>query len=151
MIDMKRINVDYIVGLFLIIGFLAFVWLSLQLGEFSIFSMNKDYTLVAEFDNISGLKEGAVLEMAGVNIGKVSDIVLGDNDRARVFMRFQKKVDITEDAIASVKTQGIIGDKYIRITQGGSDEMLKDGDWLTETESAIDLEELVSKYVFGNL
>lgn len=148
---MKKLNVEYVVGLFVIGGFLSFVWMSLQLGEFSIFSMKKTYTLIADFGNVSGLKEGATLEMAGVTIGKVSGINLGEHDRAQVHMQIDKSIKITEDAIASIKTQGIIGDKYIQISQGGSDELLKDGAVITETESAIDLEELVSKYVFGDL
>jgi len=148
---MKKVNVEYLVGLFVIGGFLSFVWMSLQLGEFSIFSMEKTYTLIADFGNVAGLKEGATLEIAGVNIGKVSGINLDENDRAQVHMQINRDVKITEDAIASIKTQGIIGDKYIQISQGGSDTLLKDGDVITETESAIDLEALVSKYVFGNL
>ena len=89
--------------------------------------------------------------MSGVIIGKVSKIALNSDDQAEITMELSKDVKVTEDAIASVKTQGIIGDKYIRISQGGSDDFLNDGDSLTETESAIDLEEMVSKYIFGDV
>jgi phospholipid/cholesterol/gamma-HCH transport system substrate-binding protein len=148
---MKKINVDAIVGLFVLAGFLAFVYMSLQLGEFSVFSMEKTYSVRAVFGNVSGLKRGALVEMAGVNVGKVSNISLGEDDRAQVELLLNNGVKITDDAIASIKTQGIIGDKYIKISQGGSEELLVDGAVITETESALDLEELVSKYIFGKV
>lgn len=148
---MKKINFDAIVGLFVLGGFLAFAYMSLQLGEFSVFSMAKTYTLEAKFDNVSGLKRGAFVEMAGVNVGKVSDISLDKNDRALVRFQIDKGVKISEDAVASVKTQGIIGDKYIKISQGGSSDMLANGGMISETESAVDLEGLVSKYIFGKV
>ncbi|MEW6500582.1 MAG: outer membrane lipid asymmetry maintenance protein MlaD [Thermodesulfobacteriota bacterium] len=148
---MKKLNVDLIVGLFVVAGFLAFVYLSLQLGEFSPFSMEKNYRVTAEFTNISGLKPGAVVEIAGVPVGKVMRIDLGQGDRAKITLSIKQQVQISEDAIASVRTQGIIGDKYVRISPGGSDEYLKDGSAITETESVVDLEELVSKYIFGKV
>lgn len=148
---MKKANIDLLVGLFLVGGFMAFVYLSLQLGEFSVFSMEKNYTLNAEFNNVSGLKRGALVEIAGVSVGKVSGIYLGEGDRALVTLSINSDVQITEDAIASVKTQGIIGDKYIKISQGGSDDILAEGDTLEETESAVDIEEMVSKYIFGKM
>lgn len=148
---MKKLNVDLIVGLFVVAGFLAFVYLSLQLGEFSPFSMEENYQVKAEFGNISGLKLGAVVEIAGVTVGKVAKIDLGKTDRAVLTMSINQQVKISEDAIASIRTQGIIGDKYVRISQGGAEELLKDGAWITETESAVDIEELVSKYIFGKV
>lgn len=148
---MKKTNFDAIVGLFVLAGFMAFVYMSLQLGEFSVFSMEKTYVLKAGFSNVSGLKRGAVVEISGVNVGKVSGIDLGANDQALVMMQINKGVKVTDDAIASIKTQGIIGDKYIKISQGGSSDLLADGGMIVETESAVDLEELVSKYVFGKV
>ncbi|MDH4320287.1 MAG: outer membrane lipid asymmetry maintenance protein MlaD [Desulfobulbaceae bacterium] len=148
---MKKINTDFIVGLFLLAGFGCFVYLSLQLGEFSMFSMEKNYTLTADFNNISGLKPGAGVEMAGVGVGQVYKIALGENDRAHVTLLLKQGVKVSEDAIASIRTQGIIGDKYVRISQGGLEDFLADGDVIEETESAVDLEELVSKYIFGDV
>lgn len=148
---MKKLSLETVVGVFVIAGFMAFVYMSLQFGEFSVFSTEKNYELTAEFNNISGLKRGAVVEIAGVAVGKVSNIALGENDQAKISLQLSEGVAITEDAIASIKTQGIIGDKFVQISQGGSDEILKDGDWITETESAVDLEELVSKYIFGDV
>ena len=148
---MKKFNLELAVGFFLLAGFLCFVYLSMQLGEVSIFAGERNYSLVADFDSISGLKEGALLEIAGVNVGKVTRVTLGKDDRARVHMQISKEVLVTEDSVASVRTQGIIGDKYIRIIPGGSEDILRDGDFITETESAIDLEEMVSKYIFGDV
>ncbi len=148
---MKKISLEFTVGLFVIAGFVCFVYMSLQFGEFSFFSMNKSYIIVADFDSVSGLKEGATVEMAGVKIGKVSKISLGEEDLARVSVMINRDVSVTDDAIASIRTQGIIGDKYIKLTQGGSDEILKNGGLISETESSVDLEELVSKYIFGDV
>ncbi|MHB1014290.1 MAG: outer membrane lipid asymmetry maintenance protein MlaD [Desulfurivibrionaceae bacterium] len=148
---MKKINFDAIVGLFVVAGFMAFVYMSLQLGEFSVFSMEKTYVLQAKFDNVSGLKRGALVELAGVNVGKVSNIALDKNDRALVQFQINNGVKITDDAVASVKTQGIIGDKYVKITEGGSETLLANGGMISETESAVDLEGLVSKYIFGKV
>lgn len=145
---MKNINTEVIVGIFMIAGFLAFGYMSLQMGEFSVFDLEKNYSLVAEFDNVSGLKVGATIEIAGVNVGKVSGIGLGEHGLARVTMLVNQDIKITADAIASVRTQGLIGDKYIKIIQGADEEMLSDGGEIFDTESAIDFEELVSKYIF---
>ncbi len=129
-------------------GFLAFGYLSLQMGEFSIFDLEKNYRLDAEFDNVSGLKVGAVVEIAGVGVGKVAKIELGEQGLARVEMLIKAEVNISADAIASIRTQGLIGDKYIKIIQGADEEMLADGDGIFDTQSSIDFEALVSKYIF---
>ncbi len=145
---MKDIKTELIVGLFMIAGSLALGYLSLQMGEFSIFNLEKNYTLEAEFDNVSGLKVGAGIEIAGVNIGKVAGISLGEDGLARVTMLINQQIKITEDAIASIRTQGLIGDKYIKIIQGADEEFLAEGSAIFDTESSIDFEELVSKYIF---
>ena len=129
-------------------GFLAFGYLSLQMGEFSIFDLEKNYILDAEFDNVSGLKVGAVVEIAGVGVGKVAKIELGEQGLARVEMLIKSEVNISADAIASIRTQGLIGDKYIKIIQGADEEMLADGEGIFDTQSSIDFEALVSKYIF---
>jgi phospholipid/cholesterol/gamma-HCH transport system substrate-binding protein len=101
---------------------------------------------------VTGLKEGARVEMAGVPIGEVEAIVLDTEQQvARVQIKIQGNVTLSDDTIASVKTAGLIGDKYIRLSPGGSDLVLKAGDTIYETESAVDIEELISKYVFGGV
>ncbi|MEN8256602.1 MAG: outer membrane lipid asymmetry maintenance protein MlaD [Thermodesulfobacteriota bacterium] len=148
---MRKSRFDFIVGLFLLIGFGAFAYMTTQFGEFSLFESGKYYTVTAEFENIAGLKIGANVSMAGVVIGKVSEIELSKDDMAHVSLYLEKKVKIADDAIASIKTQGIIGDKFIKINQGGSEDIVKEGDLLFETESAIDLEDLISQFVFGKV
>ncbi|NWF97846.1 MAG: outer membrane lipid asymmetry maintenance protein MlaD [Nitrospirae bacterium] len=143
---MNRINVETGVGLFLIIGFLCLAYLSVKLGHIGIFE-TKQYPVKAYFTSITGLKEGAEVEIAGVKVGKVSKISL-ENDRALVEMLLNPGVKLQEDSIASIRTKGIIGDKYIKISPGGADEFIKPNGLLTETESSIEIEELVSKYIF---
>jgi len=145
---MKNIKTELIVGLFMVAGSLALGYLSLQMGEFSIFNLEKNYMLEADFDNVSGLKVGAGIEIAGVNVGKVAGIGLGEDGLARVTMLINQDIKISEDAIASIRTQGLIGDKYIKIIQGADQEFLVDGGIIFDTESSIDFEELVSKYIF---
>ena len=148
---MKKGYTEIVVGIFMIAGFAAFVYLSLQLGEFSIFSLQKNYTLNAQFENVAGLKEGAAIEISGVLVGKVAQIWLDKEGLASVSMLINKGVPVGDDAIASIRTQGIIGDKYIRIINGSMDTLLKNNDTILDTESAIDIEELVSKYIFGGV
>jgi len=145
---MRRFNVEVVVGIFMVAGFLCFAWLSIKLGDIDIFGP-QTYSVSAKFGSVSGLKDGAIVEIAGVQVGKVTDISFDPGDyEAVVVMSINKGVTLQEDSIASVRTAGIIGDRYIDISPGGSDELLGDGGRIYETESAINLEELVSKYIF---
>ncbi len=145
---MKRLNTEVAVGLFLIVGVLCFAYLAIRLGDVGLFEQ-KTYPLTARFISISGLKDGATVELAGVKVGKVAKIDLdGEDYEAEVELSINSGVNIHEDAIASIRTQGIIGDKFIKITPGGSDDYLESGMEIVETESAISLEELISKYIF---
>jgi phospholipid/cholesterol/gamma-HCH transport system substrate-binding protein len=108
------------------------------------------YPVSARFQSVSGLIAGARVELAGVRVGKVDSIALDPKTQAAVVkLNIQKSVVLSDDVIASIKTAGLIGDKYLQLSPGGSDRMLKAGDMITETESAVDLEALISKYVFG--
>jgi phospholipid/cholesterol/gamma-HCH transport system substrate-binding protein len=102
------------------------------------------------FSNIGGLKVGSSIEIAGVNVGRVTSIVL-DNYQAHVVLNFTKDLRIQEDAIAAVKTRGLIGEKYVEITPGGSEEIIKPGGRIQETQPAIDIEGLISKFAFGKI
>lgn len=143
---MKKVNVETGVGIFLIAGLLCLGYLSVKLGDVSLFGTD-EYVVKAKFANVSGLKEGAVVEIAGVPVGKVAKIHLDDYE-ALVEMQINPGVKLQEDSIASIRTQGIIGDKYVKLKIGGAEEFITDGDEIFETESAIELEELVSKYIF---
>ena len=146
----KSFNVELAVGIFMLIGLLGVAYLVVNLGGIDLFG-SKYTKIYAQFDSVSGLKEGARVEIAGVLVGKVDKIRLDQDDMAMVELLVFPHVKLQADVIASVKTQGIIGDKFIKISPGGDDSYLKDGDQITETESAIDLEDLISKYVFGSV
>ncbi|MBF0549763.1 MAG: outer membrane lipid asymmetry maintenance protein MlaD [Deltaproteobacteria bacterium] len=146
----QKWNLELSVGVFMIIGFLCFSYVAVKLGKVNIFG-GKEYPVFALFSSVSGLKEGAVVEIAGVTIGRVADISLGKDDMAKVEMRIKPEVKLPNDVIVSIRTQGIIGDKYIKIKPGASDKYVLPGAYITDTESAIDLEELISKYIFGKI
>src|SRR6185369_1262176 len=140
------------VGVFMLIGMLCLGYVSIKLGKMEI--MGGDYyTVSAQFDSVSGLKPGARVELAGVEIGKVDRISLDtkSGDQAVTRLKIKSGIKITDDVIASVRTSGIIGDKFIMLKPGGSDRFLKDNDKIRETESAIDIEELVSKFIHGKV
>ena len=139
-----------IVGVFLLAGFISFSWLAVKMGDINPFA-NETYPVTARFTSISGLKEGSTIELAGVVVGKVSSIELDTGDyEAVVHLDIDKRVELQDDTIASIRTAGIIGDKYIKLSPGGSEIILEPGDEIGETESAISLEELVSKYIFDS-
>ena len=136
-----------IVGLFALAGIVALAILSLRLWKIELFN-NKGYVIYANFDNISGLKVGDQVEIAGVQVGKVISISLKDY-RARVGMRINDGVHIDTDAIASIKTSGIIGDKYVSVSLGGGDHDLADGGVIRRTQSAFVLEDAIGQLING--
>lgn len=148
---MKRTSVETAVGIFVLIGLACVGYLTIQLGKMELIGGDY-YQLSARFQNISGLKIGSHVEMAGVHIGKVDQIRL-DQERqvALVRIKIMKGIELADDTIASIKTSGLIGDKFIKMTPGASDFFFKEGDMITETESALDIEELVGKFAFGKV
>jgi phospholipid/cholesterol/gamma-HCH transport system substrate-binding protein len=147
---MKKYSFETSVGIMVFIGLLCVAYLTVKLGKLELMG-NDYYVLRAHFISVAGLKPGSEIDMAGVQIGKVGRITLDQKDQvADVELKIQNGIVVTDDAIVSVKTSGLIGDKYIKITPGGSDQVLKPEDTITDTESAIDLEELISKYIFGS-
>ena len=148
---MKESKTEIAVGVFMIIGILCVGYLSIKLGEIEWLEETR-YPLYARFQSVTGLNDGAHVEMAGVHIGKVESISLDlEREMALVKIRISDRVQLTDDVIASIKTSGLIGDKFIKLTPGSSPEMLAAGDFITETESAVDIEDLISKYVFGKV
>jgi phospholipid/cholesterol/gamma-HCH transport system substrate-binding protein len=148
---MRRYSIEMIVGIFVLIGLVCLAYMTIKLGKMEVLGGNY-YTLTAAFTSVAGLKPGASVEMTGVEVGKVNEIAIDqDEQMAVVKLKIQGHILVYDDAIASIKTSGLIGDKYIKIDPGGSDEQLKNGDRITETEASIDLEELISKYVFGGV
>jgi phospholipid/cholesterol/gamma-HCH transport system substrate-binding protein len=134
------------VGVFLIVGIFSLFYLSVSLGGISIFG-SPYYEVTAVFDSITGLNEAATVEVAGVSVGKVLNIEL-DGEQAKVTLGILKGISLSDDSVASIRTKGVIGDKFVKITPGGSDVKIEPGGEVIETESAISLEELISKYIF---
>lgn len=149
---MKNVSLDTAVGVFVLVGVLCLSYLSVRLGKVELFG-GDHYRVAAVFDSVSGLKPGAFVEMAGVQVGSVEKIVLDakQQGRARVTIRIRDDLKLSEDVIASVRTRGIIGDKFILLRPGGSELALPAGGTIRETESAVDLEELLSKYIHGQV
>jgi len=146
----KNLNINLIVGLFIISGMAALAYLSVTIAGVSGYAKNS-YQLTARFDNSSGLKKGAFIEIAGVKVGKVTDIKLDkQNFESVATFTFENEISLSEDSIASIRTSGIIGDKFVKVSPGGSDDVLNSGDEILETESSISIEELVSKYMFNS-
>ncbi len=142
----KRIEIT--VGIFVFLGLLSAGWMAIKLGQVGGLG-EQGYELRAVFDDVGGVRSGSDIMMAGVVIGRVKDVHILDNRKAEVVMRINDDVRIAEDAFASIRTKGIIGDRYIRITQGMEETFLADGDEIEETESALNIEDLVSKYIFS--
>jgi phospholipid/cholesterol/gamma-HCH transport system substrate-binding protein len=124
-------------------------WLSVKLGRVE-FLGGSGYQVTADFPSVGGLKAGSSVEIAGVEIGRVEGITLADY-QARVRIRIRSDVKLQEDSIASIKTKGLIGEKYIRINPGGSDRIIQPNGRIREVEPPVDFEELLSKYIFGKV
>ena len=146
---MERSKVNVTVGIFVVLGILALAYLSIRLGKVSFLAGN-DYVITADFPSVGGLKAGSSVEIAGVEIGRVDSIGLADY-QARVVLKIERGVTLQDDSIASIKTKGLIGEKYIRISPGGSDKTIPPGGRLREVEAPVDFEELLSKYIFGKV
>lgn len=133
------------VGGFLLLGVAAFMYLFSVLGETN-FSIGQNYLIHADFDNASGLAPGAIVEIAGVEIGRVDGIQRVE-DRARVSLSIQNDIEISDDTIASIKTRGLLGGQYLFLSLGGSDRILQSGGKIRDTESPVDIPGLMAAYV----
>lgn len=147
---MRTKSIETTVGLFMLIGFGSLVYLALQLGEVPFLSRASTYSIQAVFDNVAGVKKGGAVQIAGVVVGEVAGIHLGEDETAVVELTISKEIKVPVDSIASVKSQGIIGDKYIQLSLGGDDENLEQGGTIVDTESSVDIESLISKFAFGS-
>ena len=146
---MERTSVNTAVGIFLLLGILALGYLSVKLGRVS-FLGTAGYAVIVDFPSVGGLKAGSNVEIAGVEIGRVEAIRLADY-QARVTLRVNADVKLQDDSIASIKTKGLIGEKYVRISPGGSDKIIPPNGRIREVEAPVDFEELLSKYIFGKV
>jgi len=146
---MRRGTLELVVGLFILAGIACLGYMSIKYAKMEVMG-NNGYLVTAVFPSIAGLKNGALVEIAGVEIGRVKQITL-DNYKAKVQLSIKGAVQLQDDAIARIKTKGLLGEKYIDIVPGGSDVILKTGDKIRETQPPVDIEELISKFVFGKV
>jgi phospholipid/cholesterol/gamma-HCH transport system substrate-binding protein len=146
---MEKTKLELAVGVFVLVGVVCLGYLSIKLGKLEVIGGNL-YEVDAQFNTASGLKPGATVEIAGVEVGRVRSITLKD-DRAMVRLAVDNGTKLYTDTIASIKTRGIIGEKFLALSPGGGGDPLKPGDMIRDTESGLDLEELVSQYVHGKV
>ncbi len=146
---MKKFDLEFVVGIFVLAGILCLAFMSVKLAKKEIFG-NDGYELYAIFNDAGGLKTGSSVIIAGMQVGKVKSITM-ENYEAKIVVTLPQPVKIQEDAIAAIKTRGLIGEKYLSITPGGSEIILKPGERIRETVPAVDIEELISNYVFGKV
>lgn len=141
----RPVTMEFMVGIFTMMCLAAAGYLAIGLGELQLIGSDR-YEIFAEFDNISGLKTGASVEIAGVQVGEVKQLQLND-PMAVITLRLDKRVKIRDDDIVSIRTKGIIGDRYVKISRGASDDYIPPGGKITETESVVDMEDIISKIV----
>jgi phospholipid/cholesterol/gamma-HCH transport system substrate-binding protein len=148
---MKKYSIETVVGIFVVIGLICVVFMTVKLGKVSFFGDNY-YSLYANFASVSGLRVGNLVEIDGIEVGRVENLGIDQEKQAALAeLKIRKGIKIYDDASASIKTAGLIGDKFIKIDPGGSGDMLKPGGRISETNSPIDIEELISKYAFGDI
>jgi len=148
---MKKYALETTVGVFFFCGALLIGFMSVKLGHVSFLS-EKTYPLHARFSSVTGLRVGSPVYVFGIDVGRVEGLSIDQKDRgATVEVRIRQGIEIYDDAIASIRTEGLIGDKYLRLDPGGAGELLKPGGTITETQPDIDLAELIGKYAFGEV
>ena len=147
---MKAIDSELLVGLLLLCGIGVLVYASLHLGQVG-FGQSEGYAVQAEFTNAGGLQDGAMVELAGVTIGRVVTVQLTEDYRAHVTMHLKPAVTLKEDAKAAIKTVGLIGERYVEIFSGTTANQIAPGGYIRNTEAPVDLQEILTKFIFGNV
>jgi phospholipid/cholesterol/gamma-HCH transport system substrate-binding protein len=148
---MEKYSKETVVGIFVVIGLVCIGYMTVKLGNVGFFGDNS-YSLFAKFSTVTGLREGNPVNMLGLEIGKVQKFTMDqENQQVLVEFKINKGIEIYDDAIASVKTEGLIGDKYVAVDPGGGGDLLANGDTITDTNSPTDIMDLVSKYAFGDV
>ena len=147
---MARSKVDFWVGLFVLLGVIALVFLALRAGNLSSFSWAPTYSVTADFQNIGALKPRAAIKSAGVVVGRVERIDFDDSTfQAVVTLRLREEIQFPVDSSASILTSGLLGEQYIGLDPGSDDKLLEEGGKITYTQSAIVLENLISQFLYG--
>jgi len=147
---MERTTLDLWVGMFVVAGMAALVMLAMKVGNLGTYNVSEAYQVHAYFSNIGGLKVQASIRSAGVLVGRVTEITL-DTERyeAKVVMSLDKRYQFPRDTFANILTSGLLGEQYIGLMPGGDEEMLKDGEQLKQTQSAMVLEDLIGKFMYS--
>ncbi|MEM8866672.1 MAG: outer membrane lipid asymmetry maintenance protein MlaD [Verrucomicrobiota bacterium] len=143
-------RIEFIVGLFVLAGLIAVFYLAIQVGGARFFGDDR-YELVAEFSSATGVNAGSRIEIAGVPVGSVKRVELTEQFYAKVTLELPKYLQLDDDTIASIKTAGLIGDRYISLSPGGSGITLEPGETIYDTESALDIESLISRFALGGI
>ena len=146
---MEKTKLELVVGAFVLVGILCLAYLSIKLGKLEMVGGDV-YEVEAQFNSASGLKPGTAVEIAGVEVGRIRGITLIE-DRAKVVLAVNRTVKLYTDTIASIKSRGIIGEKFLSLSPGGGGDPLKPGDTIRDTESGLDLEQLVGQFVHGKV
>jgi phospholipid/cholesterol/gamma-HCH transport system substrate-binding protein len=147
---MKKTALDFWVGLFVVLGFVALLFLALKAGNMSSLSFQQTYAVRLKFDNIGGLKPRAPVKSAGVTVGRVGSIGFDPNAyQAVVTIDIDKQYQFPKDSSAKILTSGLLGEQYIGLEPGGDDQMLKNGDTITMTQSAVVLENLIGQFLYN--
>ncbi|TVP80243.1 MAG: outer membrane lipid asymmetry maintenance protein MlaD [Puniceicoccaceae bacterium] len=147
---MNKRTIEFLVGCFVLVGLVAVLYLAIQVGSARFFGSDS-YQLEARFSSASGVNPGSRVEIAGVRVGSVRSVVLDDNFFARVTFELPNSIELDDDTIASIKTAGLIGDRFIQLSPGGSGFPLEPGDLIVDTESALDIESLISRFALGGI
>lgn len=148
---MKRSTIDTLSGIFVLIALAFLAWYSINLGKMNFFG-GDSYEVIATFNSVAGLKRGAAVEVAGVEVGKVDEISLDQGGTmARVRLKINNGITLDDGVIASIRTGGLIGDKFISITPGGSGRTISPGGTIKVTESSVDFEQLISQFIQGKI
>jgi phospholipid/cholesterol/gamma-HCH transport system substrate-binding protein len=148
---MKKYSIPTVVGIFVLAGIICVAYMTVRLGKVSFFG-NNYYIIYANFSSVSGLRVGNVIEIDGIEVGRVENMTIDQEKQVAVVeLKIRKGIKIYDDAAASIKTAGLIGDKFIKIDPGGGGTILKPGERISETNSSIDVEDLISKYAFGDV
>jgi phospholipid/cholesterol/gamma-HCH transport system substrate-binding protein len=148
---MKKYTMETTVGIFLVFGLLCVGYMTVKLGHFSLFGDNA-YSLFARFTSVTGLRVGSLVYISGIEVGRLEKLTMDQqSQKAVVEIRIRKDIKIFDDAIASIKTEGLIGDMHVSIDPGGAGTLLKPGGTITETQPAVDIVDLIGKYAFGDV
>ena len=147
---MERTTLDMWVGLFVVAGIAALVMLAMKVGNLGTYNVSDTYQVYAHFTNIGGLKPKASIRSAGVLVGRVTEITLDtEKYEAKVVMSLDKRYQFRKDTFANILTSGLLGEQYIGLMPGGDTEMLKNGEEVKKTQSAMVLEDLISKFMYS--